>query len=233
METIPSAQRRQVRGSARLLRGLLSGGFAVGFAAAAHTAAGHHGPHLLVIVLALAVSIPLCTALSGVRLSRARLIAAVVSSQAVLHGLFELFPAQQAGAAGAGATIGAAHGHQAAQGPHVGHHAEQIVTELPAETSDHLHSGLIAGPDAAMAAAHIGAAVLTYALLRRGETLLTALGAVLTLRPVLLLLVGVVPLTDDRSARRRPDWPARQGADVWNGAGPRTVRGPPAVDLAC
>ena len=75
--------------------------------------------------------------------------------------------------------------------------------------------------------------MLTYALLRRAETLLTALGAVLTLRPVLLLLVGVVPLTDDRSARRRPGWPARHGADVWNGAGPRTVRGPPAVDLAC
>ena len=229
METIPSAQRRQVRGLARLLRGLLSGGLAVGFAAAAHTAAGHHGPHLLVIVLALAVSIPLCTALSGVRLSRARLIAAVVSSQAVLHGLFELFPAQQAGAAASGAGSAHLDGHR----HHAGAHGQQIAVDLPAGTSDHLHSGLSAGPDAAMAAAHIGAAVLTYALLRRGETLLTALGAVLTLRPVLLLLVGVVPLTDDRSARRRPGWPARHGADVWNGAGPRTVRGPPAVDLAC
>lgn len=228
MEMTPSAQRRQVRGSARLLRGLLSGGLAVGFAAAAHTSAGHHAPHLLVIVLALAVSIPLCTALSGVRLSRARLLAAVVSSQAVLHGLFELFPAHQAGTAGA-AAADSGHGHH---GGH-SHHGEQIAVDLPAGTSDHLHTGLTAGPDAAMAAAHVGAVVLTYALLRRGETLLAALGAALALRPVLLLLVGVVPLTDDRGARSRPDRPVRYGAGVWNGLGPRTVRGPPAVDLAC
>lgn len=216
-----AVQGRHVRGTARLLRGLLSGGLAVGFAAAAHTAAGHHAPHALVILLALAVSIPLCTALSGVRLSRGRLAAAVLSSQAVLHGLFELFPAQQAG----GAT-GAAAGHAGHS-----HHVEHIAVDLPADSADHLH-GLSAGPDAGMAAAHLGAAVLTYALLRRGETLLAACGALLSLRPV-LLLAAAVPLTDDRRARSLPARPLLHGADVWNGAGPRAVRGPPAVDLAC
>lgn len=215
------AQRRHVRGAARLLRGLLSGGLAVGFAAAAHTAAGHHAPHALVIVLALAVSIPLCTALSGVGLSRVRLAAAVLSSQAVLHGLFELFPAQQAGGATGAAAAHAGHSH----------HVEHVAEDLPAGTADHLH-GLSAGPDAGMAAAHLGAAVLTYALLRRGETLLVACGALLSLRPA-LLLAAAVPLTDDRRARSLPDRPLLHGADVWNGAGPRAVRGPPAVDLAC
>ncbi len=219
MEAAPGAVPAPVRGSARLLRGLLSAVPAVGFAAAAHTAAGHHAPHAVVIILALAVSIPLCTALSGVRLSRRRLVAAVLSSQAVLHGLFELFPAQQAARHSA---TPAAPGHA--------HH--ETVAVLSAGTETHVHAGL-GDLDLAMTAAHMGAAAVTYMLLRRGETLLCALAAVLMLTPVVTLLAGVGTLTDDRAARRAPPAPVRHAAGVWNGAGPRTLRGPPAFDLAC
>ena len=84
-----------------------------------------------------------------------------------------------------------------------------------------------------MITAHLAAALLTYGLLRRGETLLCALAAVLTLVPVLMLLAGFRILTDDRASRRTPSVPVRHEAGVWNSAGPRTLRGPPAFDLAC
>ena len=44
---------------------------------------------------------------------------------------------------------------------------------------------------------------------------------------------GIVRLERDGFARSLPARPLLHGADVWNGAGPRAVRGPPAVDLAC
>lgn len=222
MEAASSTSRRPVRGSARLLRGILSAALAVGFAAAAHTAAGHHAPHAVVIMLAMAVSIPLCTALSGVRLSRSRLVAAVLSSQMVLHGLFEFFPARQAATRLTGSEEPSAHAH----------HGPEAPLSLPADPQAHLHAGL-SEPEAAMIAAHLAAALLTYGLLRRGETLLCTLAAVLTLVPVLMLLVGFRALTDDLASRRSPAAPVRHEADVWNGAGPRTLRGPPAFDLAC
>lgn len=222
MKAASGAAHRPVRGAARLLRGVLSAVAAVGFAAAAHTAAGHHAPHAVVILLALAVSIPLCAALSGVRLSRLRLAAAVLSSQAVLHGLFELFPAQQA----------LRYGQIPADAAHA-HHGQPVLTALSPGAEAHVHAGLASGPDAGMASAHLGAALLTYVMLRRGEVLLCALAELITLAPVLTLLSGIGPLTDDRSARRAPAASAAPRSDVWNGSGPRTLRGPPAFDLAC
>ncbi len=65
-------------------------------------------------------------------------------------------------------------------------------------------------------------------MLRRGEVLLCALAELITLAPVLTLLSGIGPLTDDRSARRAPAASAAPRSDVWNGSGPRTLRGPPA-----
>lgn len=222
MEAASSSSRRPVRGSARLLRGVLSAALAVSFAAAAHTVAGHHAPHAVVIVLAMAVSVPLCTALSGVRLSRSRLAAAVLSSQMLLHGLFQLFPAQQAATGLAGAEELSTHGH----------HGPGAPLSLTVDPQAHSHTGL-SHPEVAMIAAHLAAALLTYGLLRRGETLLCALAALVTLVPALMLLAGFRILTDDLAFRRFPVAPVRHEADVWNGAGPRTLRGPPAFDLAC
>lgn len=64
-----------VSGGTRAARGALAALLAVGSAALAHAAAGHHHPHWVVLVLSLTISLPLCTALSTVRLSRSRLAA--------------------------------------------------------------------------------------------------------------------------------------------------------------
>ncbi|WP_258933874.1 hypothetical protein [Nesterenkonia pannonica] len=79
--------------AARLLRGLLIASSAVGAYALAHVLGGHHGPHPVVILLAVAVAAPISTALTAARLSRLRLALAVLASQAALHGLFVLLPA--------------------------------------------------------------------------------------------------------------------------------------------
>lgn len=201
-----------VPGGARAARGALAAVFAVGSAALAHAAAGHHHPHWVVLVLSLTISLPLCTALSRVRLSRSRLAAAVLTSQGVLHGLFALFPA----AAGAGSLreVGGHHGP---------HHQHQLAVGASAE------QGAAVAPDSAMALSHLLAAAATYALLRRGELVLTALTALLRVRPVLLLLSALPASKPSRPPQSVPVVPSVVVDELWPGAGPRTVRGPPVL----
>lgn len=202
-----------VSGGARAARGALAAVLAVGSAALAHAAAGHHHPHWVVLVLSLAISLPLCTALSRVRFSRSRLAAAVLSSQGVLHGLFALFPA----AAGAGSLreLGGHHGP---------HHQHQLVVGASAEQV------AAVAPDSAMALSHLLAAAATYALLRCGELVLTALIALLRVRPVLLLLSALPASKPSRPPQSVPVGPSVVVDELWLGAGPRTVRGPPCPD---
>ena len=198
-----------VTGGMRAVRGALAAVLAVGSAALAHAAAGHHNPHWVVLVLTLAVSLPVCVALSAVKLSRVRLAAAVLISQGTLHGLFALFPA----AAGA-SSLHEVGGHQ---------HEYQLII------GDSAEHGAAAGSSASisMTLSHLFAAAITYMLLRRGELVLAALTRLLSVRPVLLLLTDVSPL-----APTGPPRPAQGGihipADhVWLGAGAGTLRGPP------
>ena len=191
------------------MRGALVALLAVGSAALAHAAAGHHHPHWVVLVLSLAISLPVCVALSTVRLSRSRLAAAVLTSQGVLHGLFALFPA--AGSTGSLREVGGHHGR---------HH--QLIIATDAQQS------LAAGPDSVMVFAHLLAAAATYTLLRRGELVLAALTALLGVRPVLLLLTAVTASKPTGQPQRAPV--ERMVVDeVWRGAGPRTLRGPPLL----
>lgn len=206
-----------VNGGARVLRGLLAAAVAVGSAAAAHLAAGHHGPHPVILLLAMAVSVPVCVALARVRLSRWRLAAAVLFSQGVLHVLFALFPHSHASAS---LSVG--------QSSHPGHHhhVDHLVLAEPAASAASAH-GVV--PDAAMSMAHLSAGVLTYALLRRGEVLLQALVSLLGLRPVLILVFRPLVLTGPRTMSWAASWPARQFSDLWPGQGPWTLRGPPVA----
>lgn len=197
-------------GGTRAVRGVLAAVLAVGSAAAAHSAGGHHDPHWVVILLTLAVSVPLCVALSAVRLSRARLAAAVLSTQGLLHGLFTLFPA----AADAGPS-----GLREVGGHHHGPHDHHLILGETAAPGPEM------APDAAMTAAHLVAAVATYTLLRRGELILHTLTGLLSLGPVLLLW-DAAPAPPGRAPQPVPACPL----PAWRlgvGAGPRTLRGPP------
>lgn len=123
-------------------------------AAVSHTVGGGSSPHPL-LVLALSVFLtPIAALLVGRTPRIARLAAAVLLSQSVFHVLFHLL----------GAALGPVSGASVHQ-----HHA---MTLHPAPGP----ALLSAAPDAPMLAAHVVAAVLTTALLWRGEQLLRAIG---------------------------------------------------------
>lgn len=201
-------------GAAKLIRGALAAVVAVGSAALAHAVAGHHGPHWIVLVLALAVSVPVCVQLSGIRLSRRRLTAAVATSQAFLHGLFAMMPASSAGSVD---LVG---------DPHL-HHQQHLVLDVginAAAQAGDPHSG------ATMLATHTAAALLSYGLLRRGETLLYAIADQLSLAPVFILLTGAPSVIAGQDGLRIPVTTAPDStADAWAGADARTLRGPPVL----
>lgn len=194
----PSPPLRLARGSGVAL-------VSVGGAALAHVAAGHQAPHWVVVLLALAVSIPLGVALTSIRHRRVRLAAAVVVCQAVLHGLYALFPAQSGGWGPSALLLEGELG----MGPH-GAHGSVL-------------------PDPPMAAAHLLAALITYALLRRGEILLSSLRELLDVSLVLLLVLAA-PLIPVSPVRRMPLGLDRDHlSDQWSGRSSRTLRGPPVL----
>lgn len=199
-----------VTGAARTARGVLAAGLAVGSAALAHSVGGHHDPHWVVLLLTLAISVPVCVALSAVRLSRVRLAAAVLFTQGLLHGLFALFPA----GGGAGSS-----GLREVGGHHSGHHEHHLIV---GETAA---AGVGVASDATMTLSHLVAAAVSYMLLRRGEVILHALTGLLSIRPVLLLCeygpAAPVRTPQPLPVRPLPVW------HVWISAGPRTLRGPP------
>lgn len=199
-----------VTGGARALRGILAAALAVGSAALAHSAGGHHDPHWVVLLLTLAISVPVCVALSAVRLSRARLAAAVLFTQGMLHGLFALFPA----GGGAGSS-----GLREVGGHHSGHHEHRLILGETAEVGGEV------APEATMAMSHLVAAVVTYTLLRHGELILHALTRLLSVRPVLLPCdagpAAPACAPQPLPVRPLPVW------HVWITAGPRSLRGPP------
>ncbi|WP_218221188.1 hypothetical protein [Nesterenkonia sp. Act20] len=213
-DAVPSL--RPVTGGARIARGLLAAVFASGTAAISHSAAGHP-PHWIVLLLALALSVPVCAVLSSVRLSRGRLGAAVLFSQAVLHGLFAIFPAS--GAAGGAVVVGTHTGHGAHGGVQAGAAIEVAQT------------GTVAGvlPDAPMMLAHVLAGIFTYGVLRRGELVLEGLTRLLSLRPIVLLLQPPALLAGPRRIRAHRSFTTTVLRDLWLGGGAQTLRGPPLL----
>ncbi|GAB3186698.1 hypothetical protein [Nesterenkonia suensis] len=224
-----------VSGAQRLTRGCLASSAAVGSAVAAHAAAGHHAPHLLVVVLALVISLPLCTALAALRFSRLRLAGSVLSSQAVLHGLFSFLPASAAAPIPGAAAPDTHAGHAAGQT--AGQTAAPLSTAVPggpAETVAGAPESAVLGIsvfggvfDLGMTLSHLAAAALTVVVLRRGELLLQAVADLLSLRPARLLLAPREALFGARAARPVAARFVPVVDDLWVGHGPRTVRGPP------
>jgi hypothetical protein len=212
---------------AQLTRGALAALVGVGSAVLAHTAAGHHSPHFLVVILALAVSLPICVQLSGTAMSLRRLAGAVLSSQVVLHGLFALFPAPTASSSGLPRESHAHHGvttNGSVQS--AGNSSEPPGLREAGEGAAH---SLAAQTETTMMLAHLLAALSAIGLLRFGGTLAHGIADWLTVAPALMLLnhapTGHTPPPRATDAARCSE----NVPSAWLGSGPRTLRGPPAL----
>lgn len=139
----------------RIVRGWIGALVCTGLAAASHALADGQLPPLPILGLLLCVSAVVCTALAANKISLLRTSLAVGISQGIYHGAFALF----------------GHSHQASGlvregGVHTGHpsHVVSLSVEPPlAAVASDLHSSSL------MAVAHLGAALLTIAVLRKGE----------------------------------------------------------------
>ena len=190
-----------ISGGHRLVCGTLTASVAVGSGVAAHALGGHHAPHPVVMVLALALSLPVCTALVGARFERLRLILALLTGQAILHSLFTLLPATSATSPWPTPT-----GHHHLAG------AVHVTGEL----------------DVVMMASHLAAAAATLGALRHGERLLQSIAGLVSLRPARTLMAPNSELLGARHVRTALIWTATSLADLWTGRGSRPVRGPPS-----
>ena len=222
--TLAAAPALPVHGGARLARGWAGALLATGLAAGSHTVLGAaHAPHPLVLLLAVALAAPVCTVLAGRRLCLPRVVAAVLASQAILHGLYGL----ASPAPGVPAALPTTAGHLGHAVPASGelasfaaaHTSAHAMTHAGAAGHDHLGLGMLT--------AHLLAAVLTVLLIRHGERLLVraaglVVDAVLARRlPALRPASGRVRLSWGASAPRTPAGRVLIGATG--------LRGPPAL----
>jgi hypothetical protein len=185
----------------RTLRGAAFAVVATLLAALAHTLGGGGAPSPLFCAAVAALALPPSVALAGARMSRWRTAAAVGASQALFHIAFAV-----TGDIGPADALAAGHDHL---------HAAAAVSSMP--------SALASG-DAAMLPAHLVAAVVTFAAVRRGETVLA--GVLRWTRTVLRRVVVVLAQapTRPRPAVRVPFEPRPPRVS----AAPLTRRGPPA-----
>ena len=153
----------------RLARAWAGAGIATSFAAASHTVAGGHVPPVMLVLLSLALSGPLCMILAGRVLSRSCLLAAVVLSQGIFHLLFS--------ATGAVTTVADHTHHTMAAGP-------ALMLEA--------HASTVSG-GSAMLLSHLVAAAATYGLMRHGEVAAVALLDAFQLRVRALWRVVIAP----------------------------------------
>lgn len=143
------AMRRQSR-APRVARGAAAASVATFVALLSHVSSGGDVPGLFGLVVPLALSFVVCTALAGRRLSLPRLGVAVAVSQMLFHTLFVL-----------GSFRPGALGHD--------HGSPLLLSGDP--------STAVVTADAAMWAGHLVAALATTALLHRGERTVGALRA--------------------------------------------------------
>ncbi|MFI6426743.1 hypothetical protein [Promicromonospora sp. NPDC050880] len=142
----------------RALRGGLAASSATFVALASHLAAGGAMPGPLGVLVPLALSLPICVAWAGRRLSLVGLSASVVASQLFFHVLFLL---------GTPASGGSA--------PTAGHHHGAVVPPVPAAGAAADHTAGMAHADVTMWVWHALAAAVTVVVLYRGELLLLRL----------------------------------------------------------
>ncbi|WP_346958690.1 hypothetical protein [uncultured Arthrobacter sp.] len=196
----------------RLVRGWIGAVVATSLAATSHVLAGGSIPEVSLLVLALALSGLVCTALTGRGLSLWRLATGVLLSQGLFHWLF---------------SGSAAPRHSPL--PSSGHAAHSMPLEPAAGTAV---SAAMDHTSPLMWAGHAVAAVLTVALLRRGEVTVVRLVQALRLR-VTAFLPLFQPLPQPPAAVTRPA--NRRLQPLRNLGVPLLVmrhRGPPAAPIA-
>ncbi|WP_066903874.1 hypothetical protein [Millisia brevis] len=163
----------------RALRGAAAGSVATTGALLSHLAGGGAMPGLGGVAISLALSLVVCTLLAGQRLSLLRLTAAVAISQSLFHSLFVLAarPAPTL-VLPASATDGS-HLHGGVPMSDAAMPAATITTSAPmSDVSAPLHDmSAMAGSSAGMWFWHAFAAVVTIAIVHRGERTLLELQA--------------------------------------------------------
>jgi len=161
--------------SQRIVRGWLGALAATSLAAASHGLAGGPLPPLPVLALIVAISASICTALAGRRLSLVRTSAGVLLSQGAYHLLFGL----------------GAHQHAAAGRltESVSHHCTEtsIIWTAAAGAAPMVPEDVLV-PGAPMLAAHLAAALLTIAILRKGGLAARAIAETLLLATTVAIL---------------------------------------------
>lgn len=220
------------RSPLRLLRGTVAATLATSVALGGHLVGGGAMPSWLGVAMPWWLSVAACTVLAGSRFSLARMSIAVVTSQALFHGLF------MAGTPGDprvqlvappgshldhGAHLAGSGSGQSAPAAHAGH--SEVVTA----TEHALHGS---HTDLRMLLWHLVAALVTAFLLHRGEAMLwrssSLIGRLLavlgTPRPLALPPASPLPAP----ARVVPETahvrPARRAVLT-----PQLRRGPPRV----
>jgi hypothetical protein len=195
----------------RLVRGWIGAVVATSIAGGSHFLAGGNAPEFPLLLLALALSGLVCTALTGRGLSLWRLSVGVALSQGLFHWLFS-------GAA-------APHGSSAPAGGHLAHSsALEPAATILSSAVDHASPLMWLG--------HAVAAILTVAILRHGEVAVVRLVRAMRLRVTALLpLLLPLPVRPAPAAlpANRPVMPLR------NLGAPLLVmryRGPPLLPLA-
>jgi hypothetical protein len=165
----------------RVGRGSLAAAVSTFVAAFSHAVAGGPLPGAAGLALCLAFSTLVCVALAGKRMSRVRLAASVLVSQALFHGLFSSLTATAGPVPAAIPPVGGvvAHVHSPVLGfgavvPHASH------------------------TDSVMLLAHLVAAAVTFLALRHGELAVAAL-----LELARTVVVAIVPRMPDVPARSR------------------------------
>ncbi|WP_209559936.1 hypothetical protein [Frigoribacterium sp. PvP032] len=158
----------------RMLRAALSAGVSTLVTAAAHALGGGTFPPALLLGTAVVVSVLLCFALGGRRVTLPRLVVAVAATQGLLHAVFTL--------AGGMAPMADDQPAGGAGGAHAGHHLPGATAVLP-ELAAGAHDGSMVG-------AHVVAGLVTIASLRAGTSAVRQL--VRALRLVLVRLVARV-----------------------------------------
>lgn len=188
-------------------RGTAGAAVATTVAATAHTLSGGQAPPAWLLLAVIALAAPLAVALTGRRPALWRTSAVVAASQLLLHFAF--------------ATVGTA----APAGGHGGHvHGAAIILgEAPASTAAGLGTALFA-LDPLMIAGHALAAVVTIALVTRGERALATIAA--GLRRLAARVDVAVPLLP---AVPRPVAPARPTPAAAVFLVTLSRRGPPAL----
>lgn len=162
------------RSPLRLLRGGMAASLATLVALGGHLVGGGPMPSWLGVAVPWWLAVTACTVLAGSRFSLPRMGVAVLSSQALFHGLFIVgAPVDPS------VTLVAPPGSHLGHGVHSGHAAGAPPTS--AAHSDHAADGVAAAADYAQHASHadpgmllwhLAATAVTTLLLQRGESFL-------------------------------------------------------------